>query len=549
MTFLPIVARELRVAARRPFTYWMRFFAAFGVMLIWLLLLMTNRRLTTAQRSLEIFTSFGILAFAFCLLAGLFLTADCLSEEKREGTLGLLFLTDLKGYDVVLGKLLATSLHSVYGVLAILPVLALPVLMGGVTVGEFWRVVLALLVTLFLSLSLGMFVSAFQHETRPAIAATFLGILLLTGVCPALWWMWSFATRVSPPTWLMSPSPAWAFTSAFDAYHRTRIGPRDFWGSIALLGTLGFSFLAIAAGVLPNIWQQKRTVKADSPPQPPGNGRQEPRVAAGRCGDTSPFFWLASRGKRSRGVSYAAVGILLVLWVCFLVLSVSRIHAELPFIVCLFVSYALHQVFKYDVAVEASRQLGEDKRSGALELMLVTPLKEAEIIADQRRALLFRFRPFAKGLSLLNLLLCATVVICDEQLRMDGEVQAVFVELFLGGILMLWLDFQTIAVVGMRTALRAKTHNRAISGTIGRTMLVPWGAIFLLFALMSGAPMSRGGVGAIFALWFTVGIFTDLFLLGQAHGALRQGFRTCMAEPVRTGLPVPLGQDLRPQQV
>ena len=48
-------------------------------------------------------------AVFYCLLSGVWFTADCLSEEKREGTLGLLFLTDLKGYDVVLGKLVATS--------------------------------------------------------------------------------------------------------------------------------------------------------------------------------------------------------------------------------------------------------------------------------------------------------------------------------------------------------------------------------------------------------------------------------------------------------
>src|SRR5437667_86278 len=38
MTFLPIVERELRVAARRAATHWMRFFAALAAMLIWLLL-------------------------------------------------------------------------------------------------------------------------------------------------------------------------------------------------------------------------------------------------------------------------------------------------------------------------------------------------------------------------------------------------------------------------------------------------------------------------------------------------------------------------------
>ena len=55
---------------------------------------------------------FGVLKWMgmiYACGAGVFLTADCLSEEKREGTLGLLFLTDLRGHDVALGKLLATS--------------------------------------------------------------------------------------------------------------------------------------------------------------------------------------------------------------------------------------------------------------------------------------------------------------------------------------------------------------------------------------------------------------------------------------------------------
>src|SRR5207247_5618088 len=81
-------------------------------------------------------------AVVYCLLRGVGLTADCLSEEKREGTLGLLFLTDVRGYDVVFGKLVATSLNALYGVLAIVPVLAVPLLMGGVAAGEFGRIAL-----------------------------------------------------------------------------------------------------------------------------------------------------------------------------------------------------------------------------------------------------------------------------------------------------------------------------------------------------------------------------------------------------------------------
>src|SRR5439155_6521132 len=77
--------------------------------------------------------------FGLCLLAGVFLTADCLSEDKREGTLGLLFLTDLHGYDVVLGKFVARLVSALYGLLALLPITAFPLLLGGVTIGEFWR--------------------------------------------------------------------------------------------------------------------------------------------------------------------------------------------------------------------------------------------------------------------------------------------------------------------------------------------------------------------------------------------------------------------------
>jgi len=35
------------------------------------------------EASKTLFLALGILALGFCLLAGIFLTADCLSEEKR----------------------------------------------------------------------------------------------------------------------------------------------------------------------------------------------------------------------------------------------------------------------------------------------------------------------------------------------------------------------------------------------------------------------------------------------------------------------------------
>ncbi|MCX6929412.1 MAG: ABC transporter permease subunit [Verrucomicrobia bacterium] len=233
MTFLPIVERELRIAARRPGTYRTRWLAALGMMGVWVLLAAANRRMSAAELSKTQFIALGVLALGFCLLAGIFLTADCLSEEKREGTLGLLFLTDLRGYDVVLGKLIATSVHSVYGLLAMFPVLALPLLMGGVTVGEFWRVVLVLVATLFFSLSMGMFVSALVREARQAMAGTFLGLVVLAGALPALWWLGNAVLVVAPNRVMARPGT---------------IGYGRFTTAARLAGSCGQAFSAARSG-------------------------------------------------------------------------------------------------------------------------------------------------------------------------------------------------------------------------------------------------------------------------------------------------------------
>src|SRR5213083_652756 len=123
MTFLPIVERELRATARRRGTYWNRALAALAAILIFGGALIFKAQAPPKELGKEVFDILSGLFLLSSLAAGVRYTSDCLSEEKREGTLGLLFLTDLRGYDVVLGKLAATSVLSFFAVLAILPVL------------------------------------------------------------------------------------------------------------------------------------------------------------------------------------------------------------------------------------------------------------------------------------------------------------------------------------------------------------------------------------------------------------------------------------------
>src|SRR5882724_13160054 len=180
MTFLPIVGRELRVASRRRSTYWTRALTAVVTMLVAAFVFQESGNRPPHELGGELFAVISVIAFIYCVCVGVPLTADCLSEEKREGTLGLLFLTDLKGYDVVGGKLVATSLNAFYGLTAIFPVLAIPLLMGGITNGEFWRMALVLANTFFFSLAIGMFVSSISKYPRRAMAATTILLLIFS---------------------------------------------------------------------------------------------------------------------------------------------------------------------------------------------------------------------------------------------------------------------------------------------------------------------------------------------------------------------------------
>ena len=90
MTFLPIVDRELRAACRRKSTFRMRSWTALIAILVtfaFLIAAFFGGSSTGGALMLQILSGYT----AFLLVsAALFLTADCISEEKREGTIGLL---------------------------------------------------------------------------------------------------------------------------------------------------------------------------------------------------------------------------------------------------------------------------------------------------------------------------------------------------------------------------------------------------------------------------------------------------------------------------
>jgi ABC-type Na+ efflux pump permease subunit len=468
MTFLPIVGRELRIAARLPATYRNRVLTA-GVVAAVAFVMLFFASLTGSSSFIgeTTFRTLSYLTLGFCLLEGVRKTADCLSGEKREGTLGLLFLTDLKGYDVVFGKLVATSLNSFYGLMAVLPVLALPLLLGGVTPGEYWRVVLALLNILFFSLCAGMCVSSLIRSEEWATGNTALVIAMFAGL-PLLTF-----TRFFYPF-----SPVYAFHAAFDANYPG--ASSGYWESLGIGQVWSWMLLVCASLAAPRFWQQKaagttmrflpaRNIKASA-----GIAARRARSRA-QALNTNPVLWLAEHERGQHSALYVLVGITACGSAFFFFASG---HGYLTvFLGC---AWLLNFILKTRMAAQACHCMTEARRNNTLEMLLATPLTVNQIIDGQIQALHRIF--FAPVVLILGLEAAGLGLAIAKSFtstgRSVGDPGGALL-LALGYLIVFGLDVGALQYVGMWFGLTSKRESQATMKTIVYVLIAPFVAMVL----------------------------------------------------------------------
>src|SRR5438034_3818772 len=179
MIALPVIGRELRVEARHPFNYWLRVLGvtvALGIFVG----MMLDQKGSASQLGAKLFGNLNTALFVAIWVLVPLLTADCISRERREGTLGLLFLTRLSAQDIVAAKTLAHALRALTLWLAVLPVLMIPFLVGGVTWMEALLSVAVSFSAVCWALSAGLVASAWSKSwLRSLLGACLLAIFLL----------------------------------------------------------------------------------------------------------------------------------------------------------------------------------------------------------------------------------------------------------------------------------------------------------------------------------------------------------------------------------
>lgn len=531
MVILPIVERELRVAARKGRLYWARLHGAgigFAV-LFWLLWAM-DESAGMMFNGLFMLKFIAYITFGVCLFGGANRASDAISSEKREDTLGLLFLTHLKGYDVILGKLATASLLGFLNLLAVVPVFAVMLLIGGVAPGDLIRVPLALVSCLLLSISLGLLASTILRAQRAAMGLCAGMILILVGGMPGLSEVFRDEGWLPLADGVMLLSPAYALELSFGP--RFGLSSQRFWLTTSVQFAMSLGILILCSLLVPHVWQtraggRKSVSWADwARALVFGDGPLR-RACRLLCLARNPIYWLHARNRLAPWVTpLLIVVIVLAVAGSSLYYEASQQVVIAATIVTMFV---IDLFLKMRAAGLASSRLCEDRLNGSLELILSTPLSISSFVRGEWMGL--RRNALWTHLAVLALASLAFRIIWSYIPNPDTEALLIF-----GFFLVVSLgDFFTIGWVAMWKAMRVHHPAHAPSAALLRVVVCPWVIFAVAMPTLARFQAFRDWVDgnepeSVLSIGLTIWIINSLTALVQARRALFAKLRTAATD-------------------
>ncbi len=430
------------------------------------------------------------------MLTGVRYTSDCLSEERREGTLGLLFLTDLTGWDIVAGKIAARGLRAVYNLLAIFPILALTLFLGGVSGEQVATICCTLFVCIIFSLAAGIFISSRGVRERNVLLGTAVFLLVMSFVPPAvnqitihLFGYYGFV-NVLP------------YLSPYHAFNEAGFGFRPrLVTNLFVLTAVSVALIFYAA------WRIRRHF--GEPIITARDARQRSRSVRPRGLKIEPLAWLARRDRI--GASRLAGFILLV--VCFGIFARLAVESRWNWAISVVFlgSYLFHAFYKFLITAESCRQLNEDRRSGALELLLATPVSAGRIVRAQIRATWRVWFPALLALAWMNYLWMAAPVFGQDRMLSI---------LLPCSIILLVTDTIVLPWRSVLQALAGEPYTQTVFKVFLRTNVPPLATIafMLAFAIAARTPDYAENC---FIVWTVLCLIYSAALVAHAKYRLR----------------------------
>lgn len=477
MNVLPVIQRELRDQARHAFTYWLRVIGA-GAVLAMVVFFAANVGLRPNSGG-ELFAYLhGILHGSIWLLVPL-LTADCLSRERREGTLGLLFLTPLKARDIVVAKGIVHGLRAATLLLAVVPIAALPALIGGVGGRQAIASLALNSSAACLALAAGLLASAASRSwVRSLLAAYGWAALFAVIFCLGLTQFFTLAlgrrammslehgfqlaVGINPEFFTASyyyraGLPFTTAASSAQLFQAVVVAALMMW--VCAVVVLLLAVLGAAAASAVN-WKER-------PPRPAQVWLKQwlctpvvmRDVLAGwmkRTIEHNPIGWLERRVWSGRLVIWGWFAVMVSLYSLlltepnFIYRSLDRIHLMMGYLLL------------GSMALNASGSFRRERETRVLELLLVSPLKEWQIIHGRLRGLWGQFLPS------MVLLLCGWLYLAASVNQLDRSLMP---------MLGLGLSFLALPVIGLYFSLVCRNYLTALGSTLLVGVILPANAL------------------------------------------------------------------------
>jgi ABC-type Na+ efflux pump permease subunit len=501
----PIFTRELTTVPRKKSHYAARC-AQLGLLTIlgitaWQAAVGFTTEATLGETARFGTTLFQIVVYVQLLLLVFFATlsaASTVSQEKDRRTFILLLITDMRDYEIVLGKLLGSLLPITVAMLTAVPFSAMLLLLGGIDPKQVVESGVVILATCFAAGSLGGVVALWRERTFQAISLAVLFLVLYE--CFAL------AIGIVGPR--LRPETDWLFVQMavdpFAAMYGVLEAPAAGWPiSPALLFGLTMLGLCVVLNGI-GLWGLRRwnpsgetLMQREGPGEDPEANLSDAELAAFRAqahaapGQVrpvwkNPILWreICTRayGRRPLVVKLA-YGVVAAM-ILFFAWSIATKPGGREAFVSAYGLVPIVVISMLLVAAQSATAITSERDGGALDVLLVTDVSPIEFVFGKLLGVLYNTKEF-----LVPPLLFAIGYGCFglyTRSPADSTAWDFFLDNFgptlaiLAAIVVLLLF---CAAIGLHVALRLVNSRLAIVQTLGTVFFLSVGTLISIYLI------------------------------------------------------------------
>jgi ABC-type transport system involved in multi-copper enzyme maturation permease subunit len=456
----------------------------------------------TARFSLLLFQILTYVQLVLLLFFAALSAASSITVEKDRRTFILLLLTDLRNYEIVLGKLLGSLLQIGLLLAGVVPLLMMHLFLGGVSGEQVIQAVTVLAATALAAGSLGVLIALWREKTFQALALTVLFLVLYLclvhalSALPGLLGLVGLGGRLTPETvaavqvWL---EPFVAMRTVIEPL------PAEMRG---LAPAYGYGLAMLGLSVLLNAWAMRK-LRVWNPSGEPIMQRERPEEAdedkdrakahaapgEARRVWANPILWreIATRAYGRRPLLVKLAYFLVLGLVCYMALgsgggdwAAARGLVPVGILSLLLVS------------AQAVTAITSERDTGALDLLLVTDLTPREFIFGKLFGIVYNTKEFLLPPLILAVYYACRGLLAAPPPRMRFESPALFLTelvrknaeaavcVVLGAVILLTFTM----VLGLHVALRNEKSRLAILNTLATVFFLSVGTLICIYLIV-----------------------------------------------------------------